>query len=64
MEILSLMLPLMLGIATLLLTGLVWAIRSGQFDELEDEKYRIFETDELAGMEATSPPGRDWKRQA
>jgi cbb3-type cytochrome oxidase maturation protein len=54
MEILVLMLPLMLVIATAMLGGLVWAIRSGQFDDLEDEKYRIFDDAELAAVMASS----------
>jgi cbb3-type cytochrome oxidase maturation protein len=54
MEILSLMLPMMLVIGSALLGGLVWAIRSGQFDDLEDEKYRIFDDSEMAAVMAGS----------
>lgn len=54
MEILGLMLPMMLVLAGAILGGLIWAIRRGQFDGLEDEKYRIFDEDELAGMSATA----------
>jgi cbb3-type cytochrome oxidase maturation protein len=50
MEILVLMLPMMLIIGGLMLFGLIWAIRSGQFDDLEDEKFRMFDADELSGM--------------
>ncbi|MBC7545137.1 MAG: cbb3-type cytochrome oxidase assembly protein CcoS [Candidatus Sericytochromatia bacterium] len=52
------MIPMMLIIGGLMLYGLVWAIRSGQFDELEDEKYRMFDDAELAHIRATVPPHR------
>jgi cbb3-type cytochrome oxidase maturation protein len=53
-EILGLMLPLMLIIGATMLGGLIWAIRSGQFDDLEDEKYRIFDDAEMAAVMAGS----------
>lgn len=55
MEILGLMLPMMLILAGLILGGLIWAIRRDQFDGLEDEKYRIFDEHELAGMAGAVP---------
>jgi cbb3-type cytochrome oxidase maturation protein len=54
MDILGLMLPMMLLIGGAMLGGLIWAIRSGQFDDLEDEKYRIFDDAEMAAVMAGS----------
>ena len=41
MSLLILMLPMMMGIALVLLALLLWAVRNGQFEDLEGEKHRI-----------------------
>jgi cbb3-type cytochrome oxidase maturation protein len=41
MSLLLLMLPLMLVFGLVLLAFLLWAVRNGQFEDLEGEKHRI-----------------------
>jgi cbb3-type cytochrome oxidase maturation protein len=41
MSLLLLMLPLMLAFGLILLGLLLWAVRNGQFEDLEGEKHRI-----------------------
>jgi cbb3-type cytochrome oxidase maturation protein len=41
MSLLIVMLPMMIGFALVLLAGLMWAVRHGQFEDLEGEKHRI-----------------------
>jgi cbb3-type cytochrome oxidase maturation protein len=42
MEILYLMLPIMTIIGLLILVFFIWAVKSGQYEDLETQKYRIF----------------------
>ena len=42
MEILYLMIPVMSLIGLLLLSFFIWAVKSGQYEDLETQKYRIF----------------------
>lgn len=42
MEILFLMIPAVIFLGAIGLVFLVWAIRSGQFEDMEGPKYRIF----------------------
>ncbi|MCK4847194.1 MAG: cbb3-type cytochrome oxidase assembly protein CcoS [Deltaproteobacteria bacterium] len=42
MEILYLILPVIILLALVGVACLVWAIRSGQFEDMEGPKYRIF----------------------
>lgn len=42
MSILLVMLPIMAIIGLLLIGSFFWAVKSGQFDDLETQKYRIF----------------------
>lgn len=42
MGILLFMLPVMGVVGFLLIIGFSWAVKSGQFDDLETQKYRIF----------------------
>ena len=46
MRILYLLLPMMLGIVALVLWGFIWAVRSGQFDDLEGPAHRILMDDD------------------
>ncbi|MNT28026.1 Cytochrome oxidase maturation protein cbb3-type [compost metagenome] len=52
MSLLLLMLPLMLVFGLILLGLLLWAVRNGQFEDLEGEKHRIL-FDEPGYAEAT-----------
>lgn len=54
MNILYMILPVIILMALLGVACLVWAIRSGQFEDMEGPKYRIFfddEDDQDAGEE-------------
>lgn len=42
MNVLYFMIPIMGFVAFLLLYFFFWAAKSGQFDDLENQKYRIF----------------------
>ena len=46
MEILYLILPVIIIMALLGVVCLVWAIRSGQFEDMEGPKHRIFFDDD------------------
>jgi len=42
LNILFFMLPIMALIGLTLIISFFWAVKSGQFDDLENQKYRIF----------------------
>ncbi|MFA9459345.1 cbb3-type cytochrome oxidase assembly protein CcoS [Thiohalorhabdus methylotrophus] len=46
METLFSLLPIVLGLVVLAVAALLWAIRSGQFDDLEGPAYRILHDDD------------------
>ncbi len=46
MEVLYLLVPLSLGLAALVVWALLWAVRSGQFDDLDGAAHRILLDDE------------------
>ena len=46
MNIVILLLPLSLGLACLFVIGFIWSVKSGQYDDLETEKMRLFLDDE------------------
>lgn len=46
MRILYLLLPMMLGVVGLVLWGFIWAVRNGQFDDLEGPAHRILMDDD------------------
>ncbi len=48
MEILYLLIPLALVLVVLIVGALLWAIRSGQFDDLEGPAHRILMDDDDA----------------
>ncbi len=59
MSILALLIPLALGLALLALCGFLWAVRTGQYDDLEGAANRILfdendDLDDRAGL--PSPP--------
>lgn len=45
MESLYLLVPMSVGLILMILGVFAWALHAGQFDELEQEGTRIFETD-------------------
>ena len=51
MEVLYLLVPIALVLVALVLWLLIWAVRSGQFDDLEGPAQRIL-------MDDDDPPGR------
>jgi cbb3-type cytochrome oxidase maturation protein len=57
MSLLLFMLPVMLFVGCVLLAMLLWAVRSGQFEDLEGEKHRIFFDDPGYGDRPTRPAG-------
>ena len=46
MEILYLLIPLAVVVMIIALIGLIWAIRSGQFDDMEGPAHRILMDDD------------------
>lgn len=46
MEILYLLIPLALLLAGLIIAAFIWAVRSGQFDDLEGPAHRILMDDD------------------
>ncbi len=46
MDILYLMIPLSLLLVVLIVGGAVWAVLTGQFDDLDSPAHRILEDDE------------------
>lgn len=54
MEVLYLLLPLSLVLVALIVWAFLWAIRSGQFDDLEGPAHRILLDDDEP--QATSEP--------
>lgn len=46
MEVLYLLVPLSLGLAALVVWALLWAIRTGQFEDLEGAAHRILRDDD------------------
>lgn len=57
MDILYLLIPLSVVLVTVIVAAFLWAIRSGQFDDLEGPAHRILSDDD-ARLEP-SPPGSE-----
>ncbi len=55
MDILYLLIPLSLVLVAVIVAAFLWAIRSGQFDDLEGPAHRILLDDD----EQTEPPRTD-----
>lgn len=55
MEILYLLVPLAVLIAVLIAAALLWAVRSGQFDDLEGPAHRILMDDDVPVAPRTTP---------
>jgi cbb3-type cytochrome oxidase maturation protein len=41
MEIISILLPLALGLGALFVAAFLWAVKKGQYDDVETPKYRM-----------------------
>jgi cbb3-type cytochrome oxidase maturation protein len=54
MNVLLVLLPLALGLGLAGLAAFMWALRSGQFDDLDGAAYRVLADDDLA--EEAPPP--------
>ncbi len=48
MNILLLLIPLALGLGLLGLAGFLWALRSGQYEDLDGAAVRVLSDDDLA----------------
>jgi cbb3-type cytochrome oxidase maturation protein len=58
-EILYLLIPLAVLIAIVIVGALLWAVRSGQFEDLEGPAHRILMDDDRPRADADSPEGGD-----
>lgn len=54
MDILYLLIPLSIVLVTVIVVAFLWAIRSGQFDDLEGPAHRVLLDDESSPMASTS----------
>lgn len=59
MEILYLLIPLAVLIAIAIVGALLWAVRSGQFEDLEGPAHRILMDDDRPRADADSPESGD-----
>lgn len=55
MDILYLLIPLSLALVLLIGAVFWWALRSGQFDDLEGPAYRVLMDDDRPGKEPREP---------
>ncbi len=62
MEVLYLLIPIALLLVALVAAALLWAVRSGQFDDLEGPAHRILMDDEPAPKRRASGEGVDEQR--
>jgi cbb3-type cytochrome oxidase maturation protein len=59
-EVLYFLVPLAALLSGLIVAALVWAVRSGQFEDLEGPAHRILMEDDSAGAaEPAATPARD-----
>jgi cbb3-type cytochrome oxidase maturation protein len=54
MEVLIYLIPIALGLGLLALFGFMWALKSGQYDDLEGAKWRILGDDNVGKGETTA----------
>lgn len=60
MDILLLLIPISLLIVSVIIWALLWAIRSGQFDDLEGPAHQILmDDDSVEGIKRETKVGRD-----
>jgi cbb3-type cytochrome oxidase maturation protein len=58
MDILYILIPLSVVLVAVIVTAFLWAIRSGQFDDLEGPAHRILSDDDEERSEPP-PPGEE-----
>ena len=59
MDILFLLIPLGLVLLGVAIWGFLWAVRSGQFDDLESPAYRILMDDDDPRIPRSAKPNED-----
>ena len=59
MDILYLLIPLTILLITLAIVGLVWSVKSGQFDDLDSPAHRILFEDDADRMPPQSEKRKD-----
>ena len=59
MDILFLLIPLSLVLVALVVWALLWAVRSGQFEDLEGPAHRILMDDDAPRSEGPGKPRAD-----
>lgn len=62
MEILYLLIPLSLVLVALIVWALLWAVRSGQFEDLQGPAYRILDDDDEPAVRPPADQQEDSKR--
>lgn len=64
MESLYILIPVALFLVVIIGVVFFWAVKSGQFDDLEGPAYRILMDDDAAPDSTTKPAGEDAKAAA
>ena len=59
MEVLIYLVPLALGLGLLGLIAFIWALNSGQFDDLDGARWRVLMDDDLPAPAAPAQDGKD-----
>lgn len=59
MEVIYLLIPLSLVLVAVIIGFVVWAVHSGQFEDLERPAYRILDDDDSIGSGQNGPTGPD-----
>ncbi len=59
MEVIYLLIPLSLVLVAVIIGFVLWAVRSGQFEDLERPAHRILEDDDSVGSRQKGPTGPD-----
>ena len=64
MEILYLLIPLSLVLVGIIIWIFLWAVRSGQFDDLEGPAHQILMDDDspVTGKQEKAPPGHSTQK--
>lgn len=62
MDILNFIIPLSLVLVGVIVGAFLWAVRSGQFDDLEGPAHRILHDDEDGEVEEEPAPSRSDER--
>lgn len=63
MEIIYILIPLSLVLVAVILGFVIWAVRSGQFDDLERPAYRILDDDDEPDPRPEPTTGRSDRKR-